>query len=71
MNAEQWLEKFAQKIGVNAPSAEEQKLLLEIAAEAAHSSERIAAPLACWLVGRAGADLSEANSKAAEIASTP
>ena len=30
--------------------------LLDLAGVAAHSSERIAAPLACYLVGRAGAD---------------
>lgn len=70
MNAEQWLQNFAQKLGVDGPTEEEQKLLLEIAAEAAHSSERIAAPMACWLVGRSGADLGEANSKAADVTGT-
>jgi hypothetical protein len=30
--------------------------LLTLAGEAAHRSERTAAPIACWLAGRAGLD---------------
>jgi len=30
------------------------KRLLELAAEAAHSSARTAAPIACWIAGRSG-----------------
>ena len=59
MNAEEWLEQFAQGIEVDAPSAEEIKKVLELAAEAAHSSERIAAPVACWIGARSGRSLTE------------
>ena len=31
----------------------------ELAAEAAHSSERTAAPIACWIAGRSGKQLTE------------
>jgi hypothetical protein len=48
-NATEWLERFAAELGVDAPSKDELKALLALAAEAAHSSERIAAPVACWL----------------------
>jgi hypothetical protein len=55
MKADQWIEKFAAELGVDPPTEEEFATLLELAGDAAHSSERIAAPIACWLVGRAGA----------------
>jgi hypothetical protein len=48
------LEQFAAELGIDAPSEEEIERLLELAAEAAHSSERIAAPVACWLGARSG-----------------
>ena len=35
--------------------------LLDLAGVAAHASERIAAPIACWLVGRAGVPVEEAR----------
>ena len=41
--------------------------MLDLAGEAAHSSERIAAPVACWLAGRAGVDLDEAMRLAKEV----
>ena len=39
---------------VEAPTPEEEEQLLELAAIAAHSSERPAAPLACWAAGKTG-----------------
>jgi uncharacterized protein DUF6457 len=50
----EWIEAFARRIGVDPPAPEEVDALLELAAIAAHSSERTAAPLACWLAGRCG-----------------
>ena len=41
-------------LGVDAPTAEEEGQLLELASIAAHSSERPAAPLACWAAGKTG-----------------
>jgi hypothetical protein len=33
--------------------------LLELAAEAAHSSQRTAAPIACWIAGKTGRPAAE------------
>jgi Domain of unknown function (DUF6457) len=63
-----WIAGFAAQIGVEAPSAELIDELLALAGDAAHASERIAAPIACYLVGRAGADAAAARVLAAEIA---
>ena len=52
----EWLATFAAEIGVDAPDDATIEVLLDIAGVAAHSSERIAAPIACYLIGRAGAD---------------
>lgn len=60
MSAEQWYEKFANAVGEQAPGEEEFAHILELAAEAAHASERTAAPVACWIAGRAGIPLSKA-----------
>jgi hypothetical protein len=59
MTAEEWVRKFAAELGVTAPSEAESARLLDLAAVAAYSSERIAAPLACWLAGASGRPLSE------------
>jgi hypothetical protein len=50
----EWIDAFATRLGVDPPDAATVEVLLELAGVAAHGSERIAAPLACWLVGRAG-----------------
>jgi hypothetical protein len=50
----EWVTAFAAKLGVAPPTPSEIDELLALAGTAAHASERLAAPLACWLVGRAG-----------------
>jgi len=40
--------------------------LLELAAEAAHSSARTAAPIACWIAGRSGLPAAELMDAARE-----
>jgi len=52
----QWLDAFAAALGVEPPDQATIDELLDLAGVAAHSSERIAAPIACWLIGRAGVD---------------
>jgi hypothetical protein len=69
MNAREWLAAFAEKLGTEAPSTEEFKTLLDLAGEAAHSSERVAAPLSCWLAARAGVEPEEALKLAREVGS--
>jgi hypothetical protein len=56
---DEWIAAFARELGVAPPSAEEAEKLLALAGTAAHSSERPAAPLACWVAGRAGASIEE------------
>jgi hypothetical protein len=60
LTAEDWLTAFAEEIGVPAPSREQMDEILRLAAVAAHASERIAAPIACYLTGTSGRSLEEA-----------
>jgi hypothetical protein len=55
MNRDEWIAAFAAELGVEVPTPEQIESLLKLASVAAHSSERPAAPLACWVAGRAGA----------------
>ena len=59
MNDEQpsgreWVARFAAATGQADLSDSDVESLLDLAGVAAHSSERLAAPLACYLVGRSG-----------------
>jgi len=67
MNAKEWIDAYAKQLGTQPPSAEEFKAILDLAAEAAHSSERVSAPVACWLAARAGRPLDEALELARQV----
>jgi hypothetical protein len=67
MNANEWLAAFAERIGGTAPSTEEFKLILDLAGVAAHSSERVAAPAACWVAANADVELDAALLAAREL----
>ena len=67
MTREEWVRAFCARLGVEPPSAAEEEALLELAATAAHASERPAAPLACWAAGRSGRDPGELGELAREI----
>jgi Domain of unknown function (DUF6457) len=67
MNAREWIDAFAAEVGAEPPTGEEISQVLDLAAVAAHSSERIAAPVACWIGGRTGASLAELQAAAARI----
>jgi uncharacterized protein DUF6457 len=54
MRAKEWIAGFAEQLGVEPPTAAEFKAILDLAAEAAHNSERMAAPVATWLSAKAG-----------------
>jgi Domain of unknown function (DUF6457) len=71
MTAKQWIAAYADQLGVEPPTADEFKAVLDLAAEAAHASERIAAPLACWLSARAGRSLEESLALAREMPHDP
>jgi hypothetical protein len=66
-SAEEWLASFAEAIGGEAPDRELTGRLLKLAAVAAHSSERIAAPVACWVAASAGVDIERAITAAESI----
>jgi len=67
MTAEEWLRAFASEIGIDAPDEETTGELLELAATAAHSSERIAAPIACFMVGLSGKSVADARAAAEQV----
>jgi ADP-ribosylglycohydrolase len=67
MNAKEWISAFAERLGVEGPSTDEFKQLLDLAGEAAHSSESVAAPVACWVAAKAGVAPDEALIKAREL----
>ena len=61
MKAEEWVGSFADEIGTEPPDDALVRDLLELAATAAHASERTAAPIACYLAGRDGRTVTELN----------
>ena len=71
LDADEWIARFAASLGVEAPDAATVQTLLELAGVAAHASERVAAPIACFLVGRAGLDVDEALERSRSIAPAP
>jgi hypothetical protein len=68
MTRDEWIAAFAREAGIRQPSAEEIRKLLSLAASAAHASERTAAPIACWMAGRAERPLEELLESAERIA---
>jgi hypothetical protein len=67
MNAREWIDAFAQRLGTDPPSAEEWSALLDMAGVAAHASERVAAPVSCWVAARAGVSSADALAAAREL----
>ena len=63
----EWIAAFAADLGVAPPDDATVEQLLDLAGVAAHASERLAAPLACWLIGRAGLDAATALERAQAI----
>ena len=67
MTGYEWLDAFADYLGIERPEPAEIEALLDLAGVAAHSSERLAAPIACWLIGRAGLDPEDALNAARDL----
>jgi hypothetical protein len=59
MTAEQWIAEFCGQIGVEPPDQAQFEAILRLASVAAHASERMAAPVACWVAGTTGRPVSE------------
>lgn len=68
MTAQGFLVAFAAEIGSPAPTSAEFDALLQVASIAAHSSERLAAPLACWMGGASGLPATELLAAAQRVA---
>jgi hypothetical protein len=69
MTAEEWIAAYAAELGRPAPSPAEMESILALASVAAHSSERRAAPIACWLAAQARTSLDEALAAAERLGS--
>ena len=54
MTTDEWVAAFADAAGIPAPNTEDIDKLLQLAAVAAHASERTAAPITCWIAAVAG-----------------
>ncbi len=67
MTPQELLVALAQRLGTDPPTDDERETLLAMAGDAAHASERWAAPLACWMAGRAGVRPAEAAALVREI----
>jgi hypothetical protein len=67
MTADEWIGAFAREIGLSPPNREQERVILELAGTAAHSSERTAAPVAAWLAGVCGRPLDEVNEIAVRL----
>jgi len=68
MTVDEFLAAFAAEIGVPAPSGEQATALLEVASIAAHTSQRTAAPLACWMGGASRMPIDELLAAAKRVA---
>ena len=68
MDAKEWIAAYADLLGTPPPTDAEFDAILDLAAEAAHDSERVAAPVACWLCAKAGRSLEDALALARQVA---
>jgi hypothetical protein len=71
MTADEFLAAFAAEIGVSVPEGPQFDELLAVASVAAHGSERLAAPLACWMGGVSGLPADELLAAARRVAPAP
>jgi hypothetical protein len=68
MTVSEFLEAFAAEVGAPVPGQQDVDALLELAGIAAHASERIAAPIVCWIGGVSGLPVSELLAAAQRVA---
>ncbi|HYO45244.1 MAG TPA: DUF6457 domain-containing protein [Gemmatimonadota bacterium] len=71
MRAKEWITAYAEQLGTDPPTADEFKAILDLAAEAAHASERMAAPVASWLSAKAGRSPAESIALARQVTQDP
>jgi len=68
MNGQEWIATFAAELGLDPLDEADVEALLDLAGVAAHASERLAAPLTCYLVAKAGISPSDALARARILA---
>jgi uncharacterized protein DUF6457 len=68
MTATEWIRAFCEEIGMAVPAEDEIEAILRLAAVAAHSSERVAAPVACWIGGASGRPVAQVLETAEALA---
>lgn len=66
--ARTWLAELARALQTTPPTDAEIDDLLALASVAAHASERVAAPVACWLAARSGRTPAQVLAVARELA---
>jgi hypothetical protein len=71
MTDREWLAAYAAALRIEAPTDDDITRILSLAAEAAHASQRTAAPVACWLAARSGRSLDDALAVAELVAAAP
>ncbi len=67
-DAAAWLDGFTTVLGATPLSDEERESILALAGVAAHSSERVSAPLTCWVAAAAGLSPADALQIAQRVA---
>jgi hypothetical protein len=67
MTAREWIAVYATALGMAPPGDDEVEAILDLAAAAAHASERTAAPVACWIAALSGRSAHEALALARDI----
>jgi hypothetical protein len=67
MDRREWIEAFAAMLKAPPLTEDDTEVVLALAAEAAHASERTAAPLACWIAAKAGVSTRQALDAARQV----
>jgi hypothetical protein len=68
MTGQEWIAAFAAELGLEPLAEADVEALLDLAGVAAHASERLAAPLTCYLAAKAGISPADALARATALA---
>ncbi len=68
MTDREWLEALGRELGVDPPTVQQHEMILRLAGEAAHASERTAAPSTAWMAARSGRGLDDVLEIATRLA---
>lgn len=70
MTGQEWIAAFAAELGLEPLAEADVEALLDLAGVAAHASERLAAPLTCYLAAMAGVAPADALARARALTGT-